>query len=160
MGTHRNSKLRSHQQNRQILVHATDAATVDLTEINRTRLHELLEHDAVLAVFTGRDFNRAYCIAYDRVAQYVVGARGFFNPVGIIFRQFKHPANGIVHIPELVGVHHQKIVRTDLFADDCGAAFVLFEIAPDFHLECGPPFRESFLTEPTNLLIRIAQPSD
>ncbi len=48
-------ELCCHEQNRKILIHAGDAAAVNLTDINSFCLEELFEDDAVLTMFAGRD---------------------------------------------------------------------------------------------------------
>src|SRR5678815_2722885 len=41
--TNGNAELRRHQDNRQVLVHSTEAAAIDLTEVDRLRLQQLFE---------------------------------------------------------------------------------------------------------------------
>ena len=51
----RHAELRGQQQHRQHLVDAAEPAAVELADVDRVELQQLLEHDAVLDVLAGRD---------------------------------------------------------------------------------------------------------
>ena len=72
---HRNAILRSHQNNRQILIHARHPAAIDLADINRSGLQQLLEHDAVVAVLAGRNAGWRDGAPYTRVPKDIVRTR-------------------------------------------------------------------------------------
>src|SRR5260221_3983561 len=72
--------LGSHEQDRQVLVHATDAGGIDLHEIDRLRLEKLFEDDPILCVFARRDGHRMDCLADRGMAQHVVRAGRLLDP--------------------------------------------------------------------------------
>ena len=47
MGTHAYPELRRHQHHREVLVHSSETAAVDLTEADGIGLQQLLEDDAI-----------------------------------------------------------------------------------------------------------------
>src|SRR5712691_3621167 len=55
MRADRHAELRRHQDDREIFVHAAETAAVDLTEVDRLRVKQLLEQDADRAVLAGGD---------------------------------------------------------------------------------------------------------
>src|SRR4029077_2595334 len=70
----RNAELSGEDQHCQDLVDSTEAAAVDLTEVDCPRLQELLEHHPVLHVFASRDSYRCDRLADALVPEYVVRA--------------------------------------------------------------------------------------
>ena len=78
----RDAELRRHQDHREVLVHAAEAAAVDLAEVDRARLQQLLEDDAVRAVLAGRDADaeRPHRLRDRRVPEHVVRARRLLDP--------------------------------------------------------------------------------
>jgi len=75
-----NAVLRRHEKHGKHFVHATEAATIDLTKRDRLCLEELFEHDAVMRVLARRDadgFDRA---RNRRVSKNIVRARRLFDP--------------------------------------------------------------------------------
>src|SRR5439155_726625 len=55
MRADRNAELRGEQQDRDVLIHASDPAGVDLTDADSAGSEELFEHDAVRDVLAGSD---------------------------------------------------------------------------------------------------------
>ena len=100
--------LGRHQHDREHLVHAADAAGVDLADVDRLRLEELLEDDAVLDDLPGRDPDRRDRLPDPRVTEDVVGARRLLDPPGVELREHAHRRDRLVHAPDLVRVHHQR----------------------------------------------------
>ena len=120
----RHAELGGHQQHGDHLVDAAQAAAVDLAEVDRTRLEQLLEHDAVLHVLAGRNANRRDCLAYALVSEHVVGAGRLFDPPWVDLAQDLHGGDRLVHSPHLVGVEHETELRPDRGAQQPGAAKV------------------------------------
>src|SRR4030095_2357007 len=56
--TNRHAKLRRHQYHCHHLVHAAQAATIDLAKLDCARLHQLFEHHTILTVFASRHSDR------------------------------------------------------------------------------------------------------
>lgn len=77
----RDAKFGRHQHNSHDLVEPAETTSVDLDVIERLGLQELLEHDAVLAVFAGGDLDVVFLEggADGGVAEDVVGGGGFFD---------------------------------------------------------------------------------
>src|SRR2546427_883657 len=134
----RHAELRSHQDNREVFIHAAQAATVDLAEIDGTRRQELLKKDAIGTVFSGGDADGTDGLSNRGVTENVVGIRGFLDPPGIEFRQRPHARDRFTNIPTLVGIHHELVTRADLLADYRSATDVISEITANLHFEIGP----------------------
>src|SRR5207302_8783180 len=80
MRADRHAELRSHEQDGEYLVRATEAAIVELAEVDRFRLQELLEHDSVVRVLAGRDADGTDGATDRGVAENVVGAGWRVDP--------------------------------------------------------------------------------
>src|SRR5579863_2108651 len=87
MRANRDVEFSGHQKYREVFVDACNPATVDLTDIHCARLHELLEHDSIVAMLPRCDANGGNLSANAGVAQNVVRASWFFHPPGIQFSQ-------------------------------------------------------------------------
>ena len=80
VGANGDVELRREEKDRDRLVDATDATGVELADVDRLGLEELLEHHPVLDVLAGRDADRGDVAADARVAEHVVRARRFLDP--------------------------------------------------------------------------------
>src|SRR4030095_12212167 len=69
-----------HQKHRENFIDAAEPATVDLAEVDRTGLEELLEHNAVVAMLAGSDTDRGDALSDRGMAENVVGTRRLFDP--------------------------------------------------------------------------------
>ena len=78
---HRHAELGGEQEDGEVLVDATDPARVDLHDVDRLGLEQLLEDDPVLHVLAGRDPDRTHGVADGAVAEDVVGRRRLLDPV-------------------------------------------------------------------------------
>ena len=116
MRAHRHAELRGEQQNRERLAQPAEAATVELAEIDRAGLHQLLEHHAVRRMLSGRNADRPDRAANRGVAQDVVGTGRLFYPERIEARKRTHQLDRLADVPCLVRVHHHDRARSDLFA--------------------------------------------
>src|SRR5262249_17936869 len=76
----RNLELRRQSKNRQRFAESAQATVVELAEIDRIGLHQLLEDDAVGAMFAGRHTDWMNRAANGGVSENIVGAGWFFNP--------------------------------------------------------------------------------
>src|SRR6266849_4391536 len=75
MRANRNPELRSEQQDRERLVESAQAAIVELAEVDRTGLHQLLEHHAIRRMLTRRNSDRARrIVAWPRISSGLVGS--------------------------------------------------------------------------------------
>lgn len=63
------------------------------------------------------------------------------------------------YVPNLVGVHHEFAVPADFFADYCGTADVIGEVAADFNFQMVPAAGDGFTAEATEFVIGIAEPA-
>ena len=115
----RHAELRGHQDHRQLLVHAAQPAAVDLAEVDRVRLEELLEDDAVRAVLARRDADAGAATAFAIVAwpSTSSGLVGSSIHQGLKARSARMRSIASPTSQLLVGVDHQRAVGTDLLAD-------------------------------------------
>ena len=70
---HRHAELRCEQDDREVLVDTADAAGVDLHDVDRLGLEQLLEDDPVLDVLAGRDADRVHRPTNRLMPEHVVG---------------------------------------------------------------------------------------
>jgi hypothetical protein len=149
----------SHEKDGEVFVNAGDAATIDLADVDGAGLEQLLEHDGVVAVFAGGDAGGGGFATDAGVAEDVVGAGGFFHPPDIYGCELAGALDSFYDSPFLVGVDHHAVVGADLFADDMGAAKVVYGVAADFELEVGPALGETFAAEAADFVFAVAEPA-
>ena len=138
---HRHAELRREQQHREHLVDAAEPARVDLAVVDRLGLQQLLEHDAVRRVLTGRDADRRDRAPDRGVAEHVVGARRLLDPPQAERLEVPHPLDRLPDVPHLVGVGHQRQVA-DLLAHHLAAPDVGRDVDADLRLEAPPAVGE------------------
>ena len=140
------------------LVHAADPARVELAEVDRLGLEQLLEDDAVLDVLAGRDPD----------GRDVAGSghgpgrrRGSSAPRSTTVRARRACASirSPRRRPHLVRVHHQDAVRPELSPDQSGAAVVRGEVATHLHLHVGEARHCGFADERLDLGVVVAEPA-
>src|SRR5919197_795276 len=90
MRANRHAELRGEEEDRQHLVHTTDATRVDLADVDRLRLEELFEHHPVLDVFARGDGDGRNCAPNRRVPSHVVWARRLFDPPRLELTELAH----------------------------------------------------------------------
>src|SRR5690242_11062969 len=93
MGADRNIEFRGQQDNGKVLIHAGNAAAVELQHIDGLRLEKLLEHDAVGDVLPSCDANPGHLATNSRMAQDVIRTGGLFHPPRSKFRQLASARN-------------------------------------------------------------------
>src|SRR5207245_9933765 len=113
-------------------------AAIDLAEIHSSGLQKLLEHPTVMAMLAGRDSDRRHRLSDGGVAENIIGTRRLLDPNGIESGKFSHRFNRLIYVPNLICIHHQRSIRSDLFANKGRTPDVIIEIAPDLHLELSP----------------------
>ncbi len=155
----RNAEFRGQQDDGEVLVHAGQAAAVDLANVHRLSLHELLKHDAILAVLAGGDADAGHFAADARVAEDVVRAGRLFHPPGVERLELADPQDGFFDIPFLIGVHHEKAGVADLRAEDMRPAPVVVGIAADLELEMRESGGQGLIAQAGNLLVAEAEPA-
>src|SRR5277367_883771 len=111
-----NIEFRGHQDYCQVLVDPSQATAIDLADVDGACLHELLEHNSVMAMFAGSNAHGRHLAPDARMAQNVIRTRRFFHPPWIDLGEHPRSFNGLVHVPLLVGVHHQPVLRPDSVA--------------------------------------------
>src|ERR1700693_3617576 len=94
-------ELCRHEQHGEIFVDASDPAAGDLNPVDRARLHELLEHYPILAMFSGSYADRRDFAANAGVPQDVIRAGRLFHPPGIYFGEFIGALDRLCHTPLL-----------------------------------------------------------
>ena len=159
---HRHAELGGQQDDSQIFVHAAEAAAVNLAEIDRARLQQLLEDDAIRAVLAGGDADAqlAHRLRNPRMPQHIVRARRLLDPPWLERRELAHARDRFIDIPLLVGVDHQRAIGADRLADEPDPPAVVVGTAADLHLEVREPFGDRLAARGTNLLVGVAHPAD
>src|SRR5258707_13095625 len=140
---HGNSELCCKQENGDHLIHATQPATVDLTEAYGIGLHELLEDHAILTLFARGNANRRDGLCDCGVTEDVVGARRLLDPPRVEPCQLAHAGDRLIDVPHLIRIHHELAVRPDLGANDRCTAHVVGEVTAHLYLEARPSPRQS-----------------
>src|SRR5208282_1704086 len=115
MRTYRHAELRGEQQHGEGLAESAETAIVKLAEVDRARLHQLLEHHAIGGMLSGRDADRLDCAANRGVTEDVVGAGGLFDPQRVEARERAHELDRLADVPRLVRIHHHSSARSNLF---------------------------------------------
>ena len=92
-------------------VDPAETAAVDLAEVDRFRLEELLEHDPIVAVLARRDADRCDRSSDRGVAKDVVGARGLLDPERLELGESLHALDRLSDVPDLIGVHHEATIQ-------------------------------------------------
>ena len=93
------------------------------------------------------------------MAKDVVRAGGLLNPPRVKCGQLPHLANGLIHVPNLIGIHHQLAIPADLFPQYGGSTHVIGQVAADLLFEVGPTFGDGFLGQSSYFFLGIAQPT-
>ncbi|MCY1239851.1 hypothetical protein D9M72_526680 [compost metagenome] len=159
VGADRDAEFGGHQLHREHLIHAGEAAGVQLAVVDGLGLEELLEEDAVHAVLAGGYADGLDCPADLGVPEDVVGACWFLDPKGVEFRQLFHPVDRRGNVPHLVGVDHEVALRPDHIAGDAKSADVVLQGGPDFQLDMAVALVHSLLAQAAQLFVGVAQPS-
>lgn len=155
--------LLGHEQHRQHLVDAADAARVDLAHVDGARRDQLLEDDAVLAhLARGHADAVGFQGLADRlVPQDVVGRRRLLDKPRLELGQLLHVGDGLGHAPHLVGVDHEHVaaVEADDVARDGQPVLVLLEVAADLDLEVLVALGQGLGQERLHLVLAVAEPA-
>src|SRR4051794_33164813 len=114
MRAHRDAELCRHEDDRKALVHAAEPAAVNLTEVNRLGLEQLLEDDPVLRVFDGRDADGADASRNRGMPQHIVWTARLLDPEQVEIGERAHALHRLADIPALVGIYHQFAGWADL----------------------------------------------
>ncbi|MCY1226868.1 hypothetical protein D9M72_391180 [compost metagenome] len=152
--------LRGHQHHCQNFVHAAEAARIDLHHVDGAAHDELLEHDAVLAhLARGHLHHRRDAFADLAVAFHVVGAGRLLDEPGLGKGELLHPVDGLVDLPDLVGVDHQMAVGPEHLARHGQAADVVLQVAPHLELDVVEARIDRLLRESAQLFVGVAEPA-
>ena len=151
--------LRRHQHDRQHFVHTADTAGVDLADIDRTGLEQLLEDHPVLDDLPRGDPDGRDRLSDPRVTQHVVGAGRLLDPQRVELGEDAHRGDSLLHPPDLVRVHHQAAVGAERLADQGGTAGIRLEILADLHLHVAEPAGDRLAHESRHLFVVVAQPA-
>ena len=161
MRTDRDARLGSQEEHRDRLVDPAQAAGVELPDGHRPGLQELLDHDPVVGVLTGGhpDPEGLEGPEDPGMTEDVVRAGRLLDEARSREGEVGHPIDRLVDVPDLVGVHHQDPVGSDLLADDGQAPDVVRTVATHLELELGPARGHAFPTQAADLRIVIAEPA-
>src|SRR4029079_12438967 len=120
---------------------------------------ELLEQNPVLAHLAGGDLYRSNRRADLAMSLDIIGARRFLDEVRIETLERIHPLDRLPHLPYLVGIDHQRAVRSHDPPHDLESADIVVEIAPNLHLDMREAARNGISRQCRQLLLRIADPA-
>lgn len=156
-------ELLGHEHNSQSLIHTTQAAGVDLADVNGTGHEQLLEHDTVLAHFTRGDANAVRLEGFSDglVAHDVVWRGWLFDEPGLELAELLHVVDCLRDGPDLVGIDHEDValVEADDFSCDPQASLVLLDVAANLDLEVPVSLGKGVSQKLLHLLFSISQPS-
>jgi hypothetical protein len=79
-------------------------------------------------MLAGRNAYRGDGAGYPRVAEDVVGAGWLLDPPRVVLGESFHVLDGLLHLPDLVGVHHELPIGPDLLPDDARPARVVLHV--------------------------------
>ncbi len=156
---HGNAVVGGEEEDREVLVDPRDAGGVDLDDVDGAGLQELLEHDAVGDVLTGRDLDGVQCAPDGGVPEHVVGAGGFLDPVRVERGQGAHPRDRVPDVPALVRVDRDADVVAHGGPRDPHAAHVVLEVRTHLELDLREPVRDGLLGQPGELVVGVAEPT-
>ncbi len=114
----RNAELRGEEKNRQHLVDSPQPATVELADIDRLELEELLEYDAVLDVLAGRDPEGCDCGADSQMPDDIVRACRLLDPPRIDLGKAFDGMDRLLDSPSLICVQREQTLGADRVADE------------------------------------------
>ena len=159
MRPHRQAELGCHQLHRQHLVQPAQAATVDLHEVDGPVGDELLEQNPVLAHLARRHLDRGNGLADLAMAEHVVGAGRFLDEQWPREGEGANPFDGLIDLPDLVGVDHDVRGLAQFLAGDRQAPDVVVEAAPHLELGVGEACSPRLAAKPAELVVGIAEPA-
>jgi hypothetical protein len=158
-----NLELLGHEHNSQSLIHTTQAAGIDLADINGAGHEQLLEHDTVLAHFTGGDANavRLESLPDGLVAHDIVWRSWLFDEPGLEFAELLHVVDRLGDGPHLVGVDHEDVTLVEAEDLSCNsqASLVLLDVSANLDLEVSVSLGKCVSQQLLHLLLSISQPS-
>src|SRR5436190_21519510 len=159
MRADRHAELGRQEDHREYLVHAAQSATVELADVDRLELEQLLEDDPVLHVLARRDTHGRHRLADPAMAEDVVGARRLFDPPRIDLREHADRLDRLLDTPGLVRVEREAMSGADRLTDEAGTAQIGLEVAADLQLQMREPFEERRLRTFRQRRLRVAQPA-
>ena len=159
MRAHRDSEFGREQQVGDVLVDACHAACVDLHDVDRASLEELLEDHPVGDVLAGSDADRAHPPADRGGAEDVVRARRLLDPGRPGVRERAHPRDGSRHVPDLVRVQRDADIVTNDRARHGAAPEVIFQPAADLELDMREALLNGCGAQLGHALVRIPEPA-
>src|SRR5690606_35179163 len=89
----------------------------------------------------------------------VVRAGRLLDEHGLESCKLVDPLDGLVNLPDLIGVNHDVYVITDGFARDAAATDVVIKVFTHFKLDALEPLSDSFATQHHQLLVVISKPA-
>src|SRR5262249_31779902 len=136
-----------------------EAAAVDLADVDRLQLEQLLEDDAVLDMLARRHPHGRDRVADPPVAEDVVGARRRLDPPRPHLRQPADCVDRLPDAPRLVRVEREPVLRADRLADDAYAPQIALEVAADLHLQVRETLEQRLPRTIRQRRLRIAEPA-
>jgi hypothetical protein len=149
-----NIELLGHQKNGKNFIDTGNTARVDLAEIDGFSLEELLEDDSVLNVFTsGNTSARIQSLADSSMTEDIIGRSGLLNEERVERKKILHPINSLLHIPNLVGVHHQYTIRANFLTEKSCTSNIGSLVRTDLLLEDSETFCLGFSDQTADFVI-------
>jgi hypothetical protein len=147
------------QEDGQVFVDARNATGVNLAHADRITGQHLLENDPVGHMLPCR--HQYWCDGPGNrgVAQNVVGAGRFLDPVQAKRGKAPYVGDRFSHVPHLVRVYRQLDVRPHQVPHQFEPAGVVFDVSSHLQLEVGEALGKGRTHEVEHLLVRISEPA-
>jgi hypothetical protein len=150
----RDIELLSHQKDSKDLIDTCDTARIDLTEIDGLSLEELLEDDSVLNVFTsGNTGARVQSLTDRSMAEDIIRRSGLLNEERIERKKILHPIDSLLHIPNLVGIHHQYTILANFLTEKSCTSNIRSLVGTDLLLEDSETFSLGFSDQTADFIV-------
>ena len=151
-------ELGSHEEYGEVFIDPGQAAAVNLTHVDGPCLHQLLEHYAIVAVFAGGDAH-GHLPPDAGVSENIVRTGGLFHPPGINFSKLLRALDGFIHVPFLIGIHHQLVGGSNFFTNQACPTQIVGWISSNLQFEMGPALTKTFAAQAPNLVVTKTKPA-
>ena len=150
---------RSEQQVGDVLVHSGNPGRVDLHDVKRSGLQQLLEYHPVGNVLAGCDRDRGDRAADLRHGQDVIRERGLFHPCEIELGELPDPPDRLAGAPDLIRVYRDQVIRTADLPGQRKAPHIVLDAAAHLELDLAESFADGLAEQSGQVIVGIAEPA-
>ena len=146
--THRHTKLCRHQNDRHHIIHPRHPYGINLTIPNRSSFKKLLKNHRRSRMLTTSKLKRFLFEAFRKlnIPKNIIPCDGFLHPLQSKRPVIRHMFLGFSHSPELISIHHQRLIISNRFPHELKPSHILGRIQSYLHFEGV----KSFLLKLTN----------